>query len=52
MIRDAQRDYHEARAKAELDWSNRATHKAAAEAHMRLSALHMQRAQTAKSHGE
>ena len=52
MIRDPERDYHEARAKAELDWSYRATHRAAAEAHMRLSALHMQRAQTAKSHSE
>lgn len=52
MIRDPERDYHETRAKAELDWSNRATHRAAAEAHMRLSALHMQRAQAAKSPSE
>ncbi|HET9427807.1 MAG TPA: hypothetical protein VFO69_05555 [Allosphingosinicella sp.] len=49
MIRDSERDYHEARAQAELDWSQRATHRAAVESHRQLSALHMQRAQATKS---
>ena len=49
---DEDRDYHIARAQAELDSSHRATHRAAAEAHMKLSAMHMQRVQAAKTAGE
>ena len=49
MSKDPERDYHAARAQAELAWSHRATHQAAAEAHMKLSALHMERAMTARS---
>jgi len=36
-------DYHRERARNELDAAYYATHAAAAEAHMRLSALHMKR---------
>ena len=46
---DQERDYHNARARDELDWSYRATHRAAADAHMQLSALHMKRAMLVKS---
>lgn len=52
MGRNDERDYHTARAQAELDSSYRATHGAAAEAHMKLSALHMQRAMSMKSSEE
>ena len=51
MGTDDDRDYHAARAQAELDSSQRATNRAAAEAHMKLSALHMQRAQASKPAG-
>lgn len=44
MTGDQERDYHNARARDELDCSYRATHRAAADAHMQLSALHMKRA--------
>ena len=37
------RDYHMERARSELDWAYRADHDTAAEAHLRLSALHMRR---------
>jgi hypothetical protein len=36
--------YHQERARVELDLSNRADHRAAAEAHLRLAGLHLQRA--------
>ena len=38
-----EREYHVQRARAELDWAYRAERREAAEAHLRLSALHMQR---------
>jgi hypothetical protein len=41
-------DYHVVRARAELDCAYRAEGKAAAMAHMKLSALHMERARLAK----
>ena len=34
--------YHRERVQAELDWAYRAAPKAAADAHLRLAALHMQ----------
>jgi hypothetical protein len=37
------REYHVQRARAELDWAYRAERREAAEAHLRLSALHMER---------
>ncbi|HEX8192037.1 MAG TPA: hypothetical protein VF552_03990 [Allosphingosinicella sp.] len=37
------RNYHMERARFELDWAYRAERDAAAQAHLRLSALHMQR---------
>jgi len=37
------RNYHRERARTELDAAYRAPHRAAAEAHMRLSAMHMKR---------
>jgi hypothetical protein len=43
MISEMDVDYHVERARAELDSAYRAQHRAAAEAHMRLSALHMGR---------
>jgi hypothetical protein len=43
MATNPELEYHAARAKAELDLSYRAQRRAAAEAHMRLSALHMDR---------
>jgi hypothetical protein len=46
MATDADRDYHTERARAELDWSYRAERKDVAEAHMPLSALHMERARS------
>ena len=36
-------EYHRGRAQAELDWAYRAENRQAAEAHMRLSAMHMER---------
>ena len=36
-------DYHLTRARAELDCAYRAEHRRAVEAHLRLSAMHMQR---------
>ena len=41
---DQDLQYHVGRARAELDLAYRAEHRSAAEAHMRLSALHMGRA--------
>jgi hypothetical protein len=41
--------YHIERARAELDLAYRADQRVAADAHMRLSALHMQRARPAAS---
>ena len=52
MGTDEDRDYHTARAQAELDSSYRPTHRAAAEAHKKLSAMHMQRAQAPKTSGD
>jgi hypothetical protein len=46
MATEADRDYHTQRARAELDWSYRAVRRDVAEAHMRLSALHMERARS------
>jgi len=43
MATDPELEYHTARAEAELDLSNRAENQAAAEAHLKLSALHEQR---------
>jgi hypothetical protein len=43
MVKLDDREYHTQRAQAELDWSYRADNKRAAEAHMRLSAMHMER---------
>jgi hypothetical protein len=37
------REYHVERARCELDWAYRAERDTVAEAHLRLSALHMQR---------
>ena len=37
------REYHVQRARAELDWAYRAERREAAEAHLRLSSLHMER---------
>jgi hypothetical protein len=42
-MRAEDRDYHMERARSELDWAYRAEGEAVAEAHLRLSALHMQR---------
>jgi hypothetical protein len=42
-------DYHVGRARAEMDCSYRAAGQAAAAAHMKLSALHMERARIAKA---
>ncbi len=36
-------EYHQQRAQAELDWAYRAENSRAAEAHMRLSGMHMER---------
>ena len=43
MQTEPARDYHIRRARAELDMAYRAEARAAAEAHLRLSALHMAR---------
>ena len=43
MAMNQERDYHTRRAQAELDRAYRAEHHVAAEAHMRLSAMHMER---------
>jgi hypothetical protein len=48
MIRLDDREYHTQRAQAELDWAYRAETTLAAEAHMRLSALHMERMRQVK----
>ena len=40
-MRQDHRDYHSARARAELEQAERATRPEAAEAHRRLSLLHM-----------
>ncbi|HEX8226038.1 MAG TPA: hypothetical protein VF605_19700 [Allosphingosinicella sp.] len=40
-------EYHAQRARAELDQAHSAKDQAAAEAHMRLSSLHMKRVQSA-----
>ncbi len=41
MLRDTDLLYHIQRARAELDLAYRAPHQRAADAHMKLSALHM-----------
>ena len=41
---EADREYHSQRARVELDWAYRSENRNASEAHMRLSALHMERA--------
>ena len=46
---DPNAQYHIDRARAELDLAYRASPRAAAEAHMRLSALHMERARSSPS---
>jgi hypothetical protein len=43
MLSPAECQYHEERARTELDLAYRAEHKSVAEAHFRLSALHMER---------
>ena len=43
MLSDHERLYHVERARRELDLAYQAEHRAAMEAHMRLSALHMAR---------
>ena len=43
MLSQSDREYHKLRAQAELDCAYRAENYKVAEAHMRLSALHMQR---------
>lgn len=43
MTSEQDATYHRERAKAELDQAYRASHFAAAQAHMRLAALHMRR---------
>jgi hypothetical protein len=45
MSADIDREYHTERARVELDQAYRAESSAAAEAHMKLSSLHMQRLQ-------
>jgi hypothetical protein len=45
MSADNEREYHTERARVELDQAYRAESSAAAEAHMKLSSLHMQRLQ-------
>ena len=37
------REYHMERSRTELDWAYRAERETVAEAHLRLSSLHMQR---------
>jgi hypothetical protein len=44
MAREQDKDYHVHRARAELDLAHRAARRNVAEAHMRLSSLHMERA--------
>jgi hypothetical protein len=43
MVSDQDREYHEQRARTEMDQAYRSDHNAAAEAHMRLASLHMER---------
>lgn len=43
MLTDEDMSYHLERARAELDLAYRSPHALAAEAHMKLSALHMRR---------
>jgi hypothetical protein len=51
MIKGRDYDYHIGRARAEMDCAYRAGGNAAATAHMKLSALHMERARLAKESG-
>ena len=44
MLADKDREYHVERARAELDLAYRAQHDAVIQSHLRLSALHMERA--------
>lgn len=44
------RDYHRERARSELEWADRAAKDAAAAAHLRLSALHMERLRMLDEH--
>ena len=46
---DDEKDYHIERARAELDLAYRADARPAAEAHLRLSSLHMERVRQADS---
>jgi hypothetical protein len=43
MLSQQDLEYHQQRARAEMDRAYRAEHKVAAEAHMRLAGLHMER---------
>lgn len=43
MTNDSDREYHRRRARSELDMAYRAERQNVAEAHLRLSALHMER---------
>ena len=43
MHKDHDREYHMQRARTELDWAYRAERRNVAEAHLRLSSLHMER---------
>lgn len=43
MLSEREKSYHLGRAQAEMDLGYRAEHRAAAAAHLRLSALHMSR---------
>jgi hypothetical protein len=45
MLADEDREYHTERAREELDSAYKAENTAAAEAHLKLSSLHMQRLQ-------
>jgi len=45
MLADEDREYHTERAREELDSAYRAESSVAADAHMKLSSLHMQRLQ-------
>ncbi|HEY0012937.1 MAG TPA: hypothetical protein VGB79_08810 [Allosphingosinicella sp.] len=42
-MRIEDKDYHMERARSELDWAYRPERETVAEAHLRLSSLHMQR---------
>ena len=43
MLSQQDLEYHQQRARAEMDQAYRAVHNSAAEAHMRLAGLHMER---------